>query len=747
MPTIPPPPPGFEYDAPPATAASPSAGIPPPPPGFEFDAPPGSKSPAAAPAQGFFARLSRQQMEEQAPGVPAPPLPHALQSDQEQQAEAPTFQNPKTGRIYHYAEPGKGNVFENILDTPITGAQEVAAGVEEAAEPGLRPKAGGAAKIIGGVMQAASPLAVATGAVAPVQTLGALAAGYFAQKGTQAALNKLGVAPEYSDLAGTVAALFAGYGAGKIRYGKNEQNLVELLRGQEPHGSDNSKIAGLKAHVDSEAGDINERRAAQSVLKNRFGIDYGPDLSAEPEEAEQSPTPAQTTATGSAPTTSATPPETLPADFFEKQGATPQDLKPGAKLETSNGPVTIVRARGNLVRYTDSAGKTTTDDLDTFLGTVLPPAQPPQTQQPAAQPPEQAISASVQPQQPENQPSGTSDITNQLPAGVATTGQAGAGAEPNVPEGNGPELVGGLPGPGVGESGNGEPEPTAGSEGQGVRRVTGSADVPLTDEGERQAEEDLAPKAVVPFDKIVAAPNTRSRETAEKFGSYDELPSLNGWARGQYEGQPADSVQSEMSQLILNPDEVPPGRSPLSGEPGQSWNQMAKPMFRDVQELEHSLGPDQRALMVTSGGNMQAIDAWGKAGFPADYEFDHSELAANPYWSVTGKLFRLTPKGLQEVPNNAEPGLYLSEHGETAFNQKPTQSSEGVIQPEAEQQAQPAAEETAPVPQFDRQGNGRLLAGAWWRSEIARRTGAGVAGRRHGGIPQQRGPRRILTIN
>jgi hypothetical protein len=38
---------------------------------------------------------------------------------------------------------------------------------------------------------------------------------------------------------------------------------------------------------------------------------------------------------------------------------------------------------------------------------------------------------------------------------------------------------------------------------------------------------------------------------------------------------------------------------------------------------------------------------------------DLAALAAKPYWSVIGQLFRLTDKGLQKAADNKEPGIYF----------------------------------------------------------------------------------------
>lgn len=282
---------------------------------------------------------------------------------------------------------------------------------------------------------------------------------------------------------------------------------------------------------------------------------------------------------------------------------------------------------------------------------------------------------------------GKNNPSNQIPVNPQQgSSQPGTGFVPPILQGNGPAPLRGFSGPAIGPSLHGESQPIAGSDGagirgsvagetrsgkpqSGVRRITGSADIPLTHAGQQQADQ-LTRKAVVPFNAVISAPSTRATQTAAKFGMPRVLSSLDGWARGIYEGQPSDRVKMQMAGLMLNPDQVPTGLSPISGKPGQSWAQMAKTMFADVQDVAAKTPPKSRILMVTSGGNLQAIDAWGKAGYPADFEFPHDKIAAQPYWSVTGKMFKLGDDGLREVKSNTTPGIYFIEHGETAFNSK-----------------------------------------------------------------------------
>jgi hypothetical protein len=151
-----------------------------------------------------------------AAGTPPPP-PGPLESPQQLKsrrvaANAPSFINPRTGKQYFGDDRGTGPL--RVLDAPTEGAQEIGEGVSQMAEPGLREKAGGLHKAIGGAFKAATPLMVGAGAVAPLSTAATLAASMGAQAGTEKGLTAAGVAPEYAGLAGDVAGFAAGGLAG-----------------------------------------------------------------------------------------------------------------------------------------------------------------------------------------------------------------------------------------------------------------------------------------------------------------------------------------------------------------------------------------------------------------------------------------------------------------------------------------------------------------------------------------------------
>ncbi len=140
------------------------------------------------------------------------PIPYALQTDQQQIAGAPTFQNPRTGKIYHRQAPGKEGGPLGVLDAPITGAQKVGEGAAEMTRPGMDSKFSGASKIVRGGFEASTPLMAGSLATAPVKTALSVGAGMASTEAVEAGLKKIGVPPGLAAFAGDAAGLFAGIG-------------------------------------------------------------------------------------------------------------------------------------------------------------------------------------------------------------------------------------------------------------------------------------------------------------------------------------------------------------------------------------------------------------------------------------------------------------------------------------------------------------------------------------------------------
>ncbi|HLG97135.1 MAG TPA: histidine phosphatase family protein [Bryobacteraceae bacterium] len=218
----------------------------------------------------------------------------------------------------------------------------------------------------------------------------------------------------------------------------------------------------------------------------------------------------------------------------------------------------------------------------------------------------------------------------------------------------------------------GKPEPT---NGRAIRRVTGSANIPLNEQGRAQVKQ-MAAKYSHPFSNVFSGPEDRSLETAEHFGDPITLKGLDAWFRGALEGRPAHTVYAAMRALILKPDSRPPGVSPISGKPGETYKEFLKPLMIVMRAAQEHLRQGERILLVTSGGNLQAIDHFAAEGFPLDPDRkDFIKLAQKPYWSATGQLFFLEKTGLAKVSDNDKPGIYVMEHSSTDFNPTPLSNS------------------------------------------------------------------------
>ena len=292
------------------------------------------------------------------PGPARPPLPNAPGVpglEPLDRSTQPARLNPRTGLPMG---PGSGPLA--VTDIATSGGGKVLRGAERVAEPlqsfvvgqpgapgmprqsTLTPAQGkqlaqGGGEILSGVMELATPLVAGAAAAAPLQTAITLAAGAIADKGTAAGLKALGVAPEYADLGGTIAALLAGYAAAKVRLSPEQQNLIEVLRGQEAGGPDATgrRIDALKAMVDR-GGTENERQLAQDLLKRKYGMDYGTVTPDTPPEAST----AATAEPGSAPPAAAPrPPMGPPAPSVEGASVPPESGAPAPTVSQPSAPV------------------------------------------------------------------------------------------------------------------------------------------------------------------------------------------------------------------------------------------------------------------------------------------------------------------------------------------------------------------------------------------------------------------------
>lgn len=126
-----------------------------------------------------------------------------------------------------------------------------------------------------------------------------------------------------------------------------------------------------------------------------------------------------------------------------------------------------------------------------------------------------------------------------------------------------------APGPPSGTSGPGRPVVWLARHGETewsrTLRHTGRTDLPLTAEGEREARRLREPLAAVGFDRVLASPLARARETCELAGLGDRAElndDLLEWDYGDYEGRTSADIHGDRPDWLLWRDGCPGGESP-----------------------------------------------------------------------------------------------------------------------------------------------------------------------------------------
>ena len=118
-----------------------------------------------------------------------------------------------------------------------------------------------------------------------------------------------------------------------------------------------------------------------------------------------------------------------------------------------------------------------------------------------------------------------------------------------------------------------------------VRRHTGRTDLPLTEEGERQARALRPLLAERRFELVLTSPLRRARRTAELAGLDGAVdhPDLMEWDYGAYEGITTAEIQRSRPGWDLWADGVAPGPPE---HPGETCDQVGERAQRVLADLE-----------------------------------------------------------------------------------------------------------------------------------------------------------------
>jgi broad specificity phosphatase PhoE len=207
----------------------------------------------------------------------------------------------------------------------------------------------------------------------------------------------------------------------------------------------------------------------------------------------------------------------------------------------------------------------------------------------------------------------------------------------------------------------------AGGSGTGATEdiVTGTVDMPLTAEGEKEADK-LATKAKS-VDKIDTTPMTRGVDTADAVGNKAEVkpkinPAFGPWRMGNLQGKPQSEVKDIVDYYIAKePDKPIPG--------GESFDTFKHRTIGEIQKQIAEWKPGQKRLNIVHSINIHITQAWLAKGAPKDRSIDvQAMLDRGP--APAGSLWRLDPKALtlSQVKSTTKDGIYFARHGKTEWD-------------------------------------------------------------------------------
>jgi probable phosphoglycerate mutase len=156
-------------------------------------------------------------------------------------------------------------------------------------------------------------------------------------------------------------------------------------------------------------------------------------------------------------------------------------------------------------------------------------------------------------------------------------------------------------------------------------RHTGSTDVPLTEQGEREADAVRRELADVTPGLVLCSPMTRARDTALRAGLVpdDVIDDLREWDYGAWEGRTTAEIRAELGApaWLVWDHPVPPGQTP-----GEQLDEVAVRVDRVIARCQTVLDDGNDAVLVAHGHVLRILTArW---------------LGLAP---VAGRLFALDP--------------------------------------------------------------------------------------------------------
>lgn len=231
-------------------------------------------------------------------------------------------------------------------------------------------------------------------------------------------------------------------------------------------------------------------------------------------------------------------------------------------------------------------------------------------------------------------------------------------------------------------SGKGSTKERGYAEGK-IDRVRGMVDLPLTENGKKEASDlgaHIQRKGGV--DTVSSSPLIRAKQTTLAIlkhnpgaRSMGTTRGLEPWHYGSLEGEPSALVHDERAHFVRNPHVPIPGVG-QSGVPGESMHTFMRRFIPHVVHEVRSLKPGERKIGVSHYTNVRALRAWMKAGAKPDLSVDADEMLRKE-GAPPASMFKVEPQNgklaLNEVSPHEDmgPGYFLVRHGATPYNATP----------------------------------------------------------------------------
>lgn len=201
-----------------------------------------------------------------------------------------------------------------------------------------------------------------------------------------------------------------------------------------------------------------------------------------------------------------------------------------------------------------------------------------------------------------------------------------------------------------------------GSAGESDERIRGWSDVPLDEQGKKDAEILAKKSAKFPIERIYSSTLDRAMETANAIGEQFSLPveetrALMPWDLGYMTKQRVKDVLPAMKKFIKAEDSKVPG--------GESFSNFRVRTLKFVQKCIQEAQNDQKTICLVSHTRVcQLVKAWLAAGAPGDFHIDDATM--DDYSD------EIAPGGFLEI----EPGEVLGPEFKDGKREKADQSVE-----------------------------------------------------------------------